>query len=246
MFQVDVYCIQTQNSLSLLCDSADCFPDNGCVSAAALKCPNNRLLSQESKTAASSLPDVEFASIPNLCGSLLSRVLYLSCKAPRQVAVTVRLRPQVPIKNIERELICPSCKELFTHPLILPCQHSICHKCVRELLLINHEDSIDAGSECSLPGSPRSRVPSPSMERLDRLVRSGGSPGATGDGPCWCRRVGSLAMRVGRRPGSSKRVSPVSPKDTGAWRHAVASSSSHFPLISASAAVAAFIICVLF
>ncbi|XP_045081569.1 E3 ubiquitin-protein ligase TRIM36-like isoform X3 [Coregonus clupeaformis] len=80
----------------------------------------------------------------------------------------------VPIKNIERELICPICKELFTHPLILPCQHSVCHKCVRELLLLNHEDSFDAGSECSLPGSPgpRSRVPSPSMERLDRLARS--------------------------------------------------------------------------
>lgn len=84
---------------------------------------------------------------------------------------------QVPIKNIERELICPICKELFTHPLILPCQHSICHKCVRELLMLNHEDSFDAGSECSMPGSPRSRVPSPSMERLDRLVRSGGSRG---------------------------------------------------------------------
>uniref|UniRef100_A0A3Q0SC21 Tripartite motif containing 36 n=1 Tax=Amphilophus citrinellus TaxID=61819 RepID=A0A3Q0SC21_AMPCI len=84
----------------------------------------------------------------------------------------------VPIKNIERELICPICKELFTHPLILPCQHSVCHKCVRELLVQNHEDSFDAGSECSLPGSPRSRVPSPSMERLDRLVRSGGSQGS--------------------------------------------------------------------
>uniref|UniRef100_A0A3B4AWZ4 RING-type domain-containing protein n=1 Tax=Periophthalmus magnuspinnatus TaxID=409849 RepID=A0A3B4AWZ4_9GOBI len=55
------------------------------------------------------------------------------------------------------ELICPICKELFTHPLILPCQHSVCHKCVRELLMLNHDDSFDAGSECSLPGSPRSR-----------------------------------------------------------------------------------------
>uniref|UniRef100_A0A8C6WJL2 Tripartite motif containing 36 n=1 Tax=Neogobius melanostomus TaxID=47308 RepID=A0A8C6WJL2_9GOBI len=81
---------------------------------------------------------------------------------------------KVPVKNIERELICPICKELFTHPLILPCQHSVCHKCIRELLMLNHDDSFDAGSECSLPGSPRSRVPSPSMERLDRLVRSGG------------------------------------------------------------------------
>lgn len=84
---------------------------------------------------------------------------------------------KVPIKNIERELICPICKELFTHPLILPCQHSVCHKCVKELLMLNQDDSfsVDAGSECSNPGSPRSRVPSPSMERLDKLVRSGTS-----------------------------------------------------------------------
>ncbi|XP_024861211.1 E3 ubiquitin-protein ligase TRIM36 isoform X6 [Kryptolebias marmoratus] len=95
----------------------------------------------------------------------------------------------VPIKNIERELICPICKELFTHPLILPCQHSVCHKCVKELLMLNHDDSFDAGSECSMPGSPRSRVPSPSMERLDRLVRSGSisSPG-------W--RRGSVTPRI--------------------------------------------------
>ncbi|XP_077418329.1 E3 ubiquitin-protein ligase TRIM36 isoform X7 [Vanacampus margaritifer] len=95
----------------------------------------------------------------------------------------------VPIKNIERELICPICKELFTHPLILPCQHSVCHKCVRELLMLNYDDSLDGGSECSLPGSPRSRVPSPSMERLDKLVRSGSisSPG-------W--RRGSVTPRV--------------------------------------------------
>uniref|UniRef100_A0A8C2WLM1 Tripartite motif containing 36 n=1 Tax=Cyclopterus lumpus TaxID=8103 RepID=A0A8C2WLM1_CYCLU len=99
----------------------------------------------------------------------------------------------VPIKNIERELICPICKELFTHPLILPCQHSVCHKCIRELLMLNHEDSFDAGSECSLPGSPRSRVPSPSMERLDRLVRSGGSRGSISS-PGW--RRGSVTPRV--------------------------------------------------
>ncbi|XP_036382934.1 E3 ubiquitin-protein ligase TRIM36 isoform X2 [Megalops cyprinoides] len=106
-------------------------------------------------------------------------------------AVSRRSSILVPIKNIERELLCPICKELFTHPLILPCQHSVCHKCVKELLLLNHEDSLstDAGSESSLPGSPRSRVPSPSMERLDRLVRSGSisSPG-------W--RRGSITPRI--------------------------------------------------
>ncbi|XP_051980909.1 E3 ubiquitin-protein ligase TRIM36-like [Xyrauchen texanus] len=90
-------------------------------------------------------------------------------------------RGELPMRNIERELICPICKELFTHPLILPCQHSVCHKCVKDVLLPNHEDSFstDAGSECSNPASPRSRVPSPSLEKLDRLVQSGSisSPG---------------------------------------------------------------------
>ncbi|KAK7933200.1 hypothetical protein WMY93_004096 [Mugilogobius chulae] len=68
-------------------------------------------------------------------------------------------------------------------------EHSVCHKCVRELLMLNPDDSFDAGSECSLPGSPRSRVPSPSMERLDRIVRSGSvsSPG-------W--RRGSVTPRI--------------------------------------------------
>uniref|UniRef100_A0A8C2D5X8 Tripartite motif containing 36 n=1 Tax=Cyprinus carpio TaxID=7962 RepID=A0A8C2D5X8_CYPCA len=88
---------------------------------------------------------------------------------------------EVQMKSIERELICPVCKELFSQPLVLPCQHSVCHRCVRELLMPNHDDSLstDAGSECSNPGSPRARVPSPSMEKLDRLLRSGSisSPG---------------------------------------------------------------------
>ncbi|XP_016115721.1 E3 ubiquitin-protein ligase TRIM36-like [Sinocyclocheilus grahami] len=80
----------------------------------------------------------------------------------------------VPMKSIERELICPICEELFTQPLVLPCQHSVCHRCVRELLMPNHDDSLstDAGSESSNPGSPRARGPSPSMEKLERLVRS--------------------------------------------------------------------------
>ncbi|KAF7250215.1 E3 ubiquitin-protein ligase TRIM36 [Varanus komodoensis] len=85
-----------------------------------------------------------------------------------------RLEPAVTIKNIERELICPACKELFTHPLILPCQHSICHKCVKEIMYFTLEDSFnDAASETSSQSSPRNRMHSPSLDRLDRVNRSG-------------------------------------------------------------------------
>nr|KAF6442685.1 tripartite motif containing 36 [Rousettus aegyptiacus] len=79
----------------------------------------------------------------------------------------------VTIKNIERELICPACKELFTHPLILPCQHSICHKCVKELLLTLDDSFNDMGSDNSNQGSPRLRLPSPSVDKIDRLNRPG-------------------------------------------------------------------------
>ncbi|XP_041436371.1 E3 ubiquitin-protein ligase TRIM36 isoform X7 [Xenopus laevis] len=81
-------------------------------------------------------------------------------------------KSQGAIKNIERELVCPSCKELYTHPLILPCQHNICHKCLKELLYLTLEDYTDVSSEASTPGSPRIRLTSTSVERIDRLVRS--------------------------------------------------------------------------
>ncbi|XP_060617907.1 E3 ubiquitin-protein ligase TRIM36 isoform X5 [Anolis sagrei] len=81
---------------------------------------------------------------------------------------------KVTIKNIERELICPACKELFTHPVILPCQHSICHKCVKEILYFSLEDSFnDSASETSNQSSPRNRMHSPSLDKIDRVNRSG-------------------------------------------------------------------------
>uniref|UniRef100_A0A672MRX1 RING-type E3 ubiquitin transferase n=1 Tax=Sinocyclocheilus grahami TaxID=75366 RepID=A0A672MRX1_SINGR len=85
-------------------------------------------------------------------------------------------RGEVPLKSIERELICPICAELFTQPLILPCQHSVCHRCVRELLMPSRDDSFstDAGSESSNPGSPRARGPSPCTEKLERSISSPG------------------------------------------------------------------------
>ncbi|KAM5260551.1 E3 ubiquitin-protein ligase TRIM36-like [Hipposideros larvatus] len=77
----------------------------------------------------------------------------------------------VTIKNIERELICPACKELFTHPLILPCQHSMCHKCVKELLLTLDDSVNDVGSDNSNQSSPGLRLSSPSMDKIDKINR---------------------------------------------------------------------------
>ncbi|NXN96628.1 TRI36 ligase, partial [Rhinopomastus cyanomelas] len=78
---------------------------------------------------------------------------------------------KVTIKGIERELICPACKELFTHPLILPCQHNVCHKCVKEILFAFEDSFVDGGSESSNQSSPRIKIPS--MDRIDRISRSG-------------------------------------------------------------------------
>ncbi|XP_071887375.1 E3 ubiquitin-protein ligase TRIM36 isoform X3 [Anas platyrhynchos] len=82
-------------------------------------------------------------------------------------------RGKVATKSIERELICPACKELFTHPLILPCQHNVCHKCVKEILFTLEDSFADGGSESSNQSSPRIRISSPSMDRIDRISRSG-------------------------------------------------------------------------
>ncbi|XP_009071181.1 PREDICTED: E3 ubiquitin-protein ligase TRIM36, partial [Acanthisitta chloris] len=79
---------------------------------------------------------------------------------------------KVVVKGIERELICPACKELFTHPLILPCQHNVCHKCVKEILLGFDDLVADGGSGSSNQSSPRIRKSS-SMDRIDRSSRSG-------------------------------------------------------------------------
>ncbi|NXI98559.1 TRI36 ligase, partial [Psophia crepitans] len=80
---------------------------------------------------------------------------------------------KVTIKGIERELICPACKELFTHPLILPCQHNVCHKCVKEILFAFEDSFADGGSESSNQSSPRIKISSSSMDRIDRISRSG-------------------------------------------------------------------------
>ncbi|XP_064901449.1 E3 ubiquitin-protein ligase TRIM36 isoform X1 [Columba livia] len=103
-----------------------------------------------------------------------------------------RLETPVAIKGIERELICPACKELFTHPLILPCQHNVCHKCVKEILFAFEDSFADGGSESSNQSSPRIKISSSSMDRIDRISRSASQRRSFG---CRGRKRNSLTLR---------------------------------------------------
>ncbi|XP_062821043.1 tripartite motif-containing protein 46 isoform X1 [Anolis carolinensis] len=84
------------------------------------------------------------------------------------------------MKNMERELLCPVCKEMYKQPLALPCLHSVCHVCATEVLLQQGYICPDPTSEPSSPASsPAARSPRigrrvvPKTERLDRLLKSG-------------------------------------------------------------------------
>lgn len=39
--------------------------------------------------------------------------------------------------NLEKQLICPICLEMFTKPVvILPCQHNLCRKCASDIFQV--------------------------------------------------------------------------------------------------------------
>ena len=40
--------------------------------------------------------------------------------------------------NLEKQLICPICLEMFTKPVvILPCQHNLCRKCANDVFQVS-------------------------------------------------------------------------------------------------------------
>uniref|UniRef100_A0A8C4RLE7 Tripartite motif containing 46b n=1 Tax=Erpetoichthys calabaricus TaxID=27687 RepID=A0A8C4RLE7_ERPCA len=85
------------------------------------------------------------------------------------------------MKSMERELLCPVCKEIVKQPIVLPCLHNVCLLCASEVLVQHGYQVPDPViSEPSSPAtspntrSPRQgRRPLPRTERLDRVVRSG-------------------------------------------------------------------------
>ncbi|KAK1885101.1 Tripartite motif-containing protein 55 [Dissostichus eleginoides] len=43
------------------------------------------------------------------------------------------------MENLEKQLICPICLEIFTKPVvILPCQHNLCRKCANDVFTVKH------------------------------------------------------------------------------------------------------------
>ncbi|KAF7460678.1 tripartite motif-containing protein 46 [Marmota monax] len=86
------------------------------------------------------------------------------------------------MKNMEKELLCPVCQEMYKQPLVLPCTHNVCQACAREVLgqqgYIGHggDPISEPTSPASTPStrSPRlSRRTLPKPDRLDRLLKSG-------------------------------------------------------------------------
>ena len=42
------------------------------------------------------------------------------------------------MENLEKQLICPVCLEMFSKPVvILPCQHNLCRKCANDIFHVS-------------------------------------------------------------------------------------------------------------
>ncbi|EHB07312.1 Tripartite motif-containing protein 46 [Heterocephalus glaber] len=44
------------------------------------------------------------------------------------------VRISTSMRNMEKELLCPVCQEMYKQPLVLPCTHNVCQACAREVL----------------------------------------------------------------------------------------------------------------
>ncbi|XP_069805442.1 tripartite motif-containing protein 46 isoform X1 [Dendropsophus ebraccatus] len=86
------------------------------------------------------------------------------------------VRISTSMKNMERELLCPVCKEMYKQPVILPCRHNVCQVCASELLL-QRGYVCDPNSEPNSPStSPSTRSPRMgrrAVPKPERLLKSG-------------------------------------------------------------------------
>ncbi|XP_054474432.1 tripartite motif-containing protein 54 [Anoplopoma fimbria] len=65
------------------------------------------------------------------------------------------------MENLEKQLICPVCLELFSKPVvILPCQHNLCRKCANDVLQSANPLWQSRGSSSMTSSGARFRCPS--------------------------------------------------------------------------------------
>jgi len=50
------------------------------------------------------------------------------------VAFVQQFHMEFNLEVMEEELTCPVCLELYADPVMLPCSHSMCKKCLEEML----------------------------------------------------------------------------------------------------------------
>lgn len=59
-----------------------------------------------------------------------------------------------PMENLEKQLICPICLEMFTKPVvILPCQHNLCRKCANDIFQVSAGPGIGLGLQAATQSS---------------------------------------------------------------------------------------------
>lgn len=59
------------------------------------------------------------------------------------------------MENLEKQLICPICLEMFTKPVvILPCQHNLCRKCANDIFQVSARQGPDLESPPTAPRPP--------------------------------------------------------------------------------------------
>ncbi|OCT66762.1 tripartite motif-containing protein 46 isoform X1 [Xenopus laevis] len=86
------------------------------------------------------------------------------------------VRISTSMKNMERELLCPVCNEMYKQPVILPCKHNVCQVCATEILL-QRGYMCDPNSEPNSPASsPATRSPRMGrrvVPKQERLLKQG-------------------------------------------------------------------------
>ncbi|NXG45726.1 TRI55 protein, partial [Psilopogon haemacephalus] len=70
-------------------------------------------------------------------------------------------KEQQTMDNLEKQLICPICLEMFTKPVvILPCQHNLCRKCASDIFQQASNPYLPTRGGTSVASGGRFRCPS--------------------------------------------------------------------------------------